>query len=79
MRDFVIWNEPNLNRFWLPQFDRSGDDVAAPAYTSLLAQTYDALKGGLPESGSSAARSPRGASTTRTPIRQTQSPTAVHP
>ena len=42
--DFIIGNEPNLNRFWMPQFDRRGRDLAAPAYEALLAQTYDALK-----------------------------------
>lgn len=41
---YIIGNEPNLNRFWLPQFGPSGEDVAAPAYVSLLAKTYDALK-----------------------------------
>jgi hypothetical protein len=43
-RDFVIGNEPNLNRFWLPQYGLNGEDVAAVAYETLLAQTYDALK-----------------------------------
>ena len=41
---FAIWNEPNLNTFWLYQYDAAGKDIAAPAYTSLLARTYDALK-----------------------------------
>jgi hypothetical protein len=41
---FVVGNEPNLNRFWLPQFNADGSDAAAPAYESLLARTYDALK-----------------------------------
>jgi len=41
---FAVWNEPNLNTFWLYQYDSSGQDIAAPAYTSLLAHTYDALK-----------------------------------
>ena len=41
---FAVWNEPNVNTFWLYQYDASGQDVAAPAYTSLLAKTYDALK-----------------------------------
>jgi hypothetical protein len=41
---FIIGNEPNLNRFWLPQFGRGGKDVAAPAYELLLARTYDAIK-----------------------------------
>ena len=43
-RDFVIGNEPNLNRFWLPQFGPNGENVAARDYLSLLAATYDALK-----------------------------------
>ena len=43
-RHFIIGNEPNLNRFWLPQFDEAGADLAAPAYLQLLAKTYDALK-----------------------------------
>jgi hypothetical protein len=43
-RDFIIGNEPNLNRFWLPQFGPNGEDVAARDYLSLLAETYDALK-----------------------------------
>jgi hypothetical protein len=44
-RDFIIGNEPNLNRFWLPQYGRNGDDVAARDYLTLLAEVYDALKG----------------------------------
>jgi hypothetical protein len=58
----VIGNEPNLNRFWLPQFGPSGEDTAAPQFVSLLAQAYDALKavspairvwgGGLARAGS---------------------------
>ena len=44
IRDIVVGNEPNLNRFWLPQFDESGNDVAAPAYFALLSETYDAAK-----------------------------------
>ena len=30
--DVIVGNEPNLNRFWLPQFDRRGRDTAAPEY-----------------------------------------------
>src|SRR4051794_2612503 len=41
IRDVIVGNEPNLNRFWLPQFGPSGEDLAAPAYVQLLAQTYD--------------------------------------
>jgi hypothetical protein len=45
IRDVIVGNEPNLNRFWLPQFDEAGNDVAAPAYFALLAAVYDAAKG----------------------------------
>lgn len=41
---FIVGNEPNINRFWMPQFDNGGADVAAPAYEAMLADTYDALK-----------------------------------
>jgi hypothetical protein len=44
VRNFAVWNEPNLNGFWLYQFDEAGNDIAAPAYTALLGRTYDALK-----------------------------------
>jgi hypothetical protein len=44
VRHIIIGNEPNLNRFWLPQFGRGGKDVAAPAYVRLLARAYDAIK-----------------------------------
>jgi hypothetical protein len=44
VRDFAVWNEPNLNGFWLRQFDEAGQDIAARDYTALLARTYDALK-----------------------------------
>ena len=40
----IVGNEPNLNRFWLPQFNPDGTDAAAPAYLALLARSYDALK-----------------------------------
>jgi hypothetical protein len=40
----VVGNEPNLNTFWMPQFGRTGSDVAAKNYLDLLARTYDAVK-----------------------------------
>jgi hypothetical protein len=49
VHDFVVGNEPNLNRFWMPQFTRRGTDAAAPAYEMLLAKTYDALKAVSPD------------------------------
>ena len=44
LRILIVGNEPNLNRYWLPQFADDGSDVAASAYESLLARTYDAVK-----------------------------------
>jgi hypothetical protein len=46
---FAVWNEPNLNTFWLYQYGDTGDDIAAPAYEALLARTYDALKAVSPK------------------------------
>jgi hypothetical protein len=75
VRDFIIGNEPNLNRFWMPQFDKRGRDLAAPAYEALLAQTYDALKAVSPDINViGGALSPRGADRANT-SRQTHSPT----
>jgi hypothetical protein len=48
LRHMIIGNEPNINRFWLPQFGRGGSDVAAPTYVRLLARTYDAVKAVAP-------------------------------
>jgi hypothetical protein len=44
LRHVIVGNEPNLNRFWMPQFGPVGEDVAAPSYLSLLSRSYDALK-----------------------------------
>jgi hypothetical protein len=75
VKDFIIGNEPNLNRFWMPQFDKRGRNVAAVAYEALLAQTYDALKAVAPDINViGGAVSPRGADRART-ARQTHSPT----
>lgn len=76
VRDFIIGNEPNLNRFWLPQFTANGGDAAARDYEALLAQTYDALKsvsGSITVIGGSV--SPRGEDDPHS-SRQTHSPTA---
>ncbi|HEX6491537.1 MAG TPA: hypothetical protein VF002_09235 [Gaiellaceae bacterium] len=73
--DFIVGNEPNLNRFWMPQFDRRGRDLAAPAYEALLAQTYDALKAVSPKINViGGALSPRGEDRAFS-TRQTHSPT----
>ena len=75
VRDFIVGNEPNLNMFWMPQFDRRGRDLAAPAYEALLAKTYDALKAVSPEINViGGAVSPRGADRANS-ARPTHSPT----
>jgi hypothetical protein len=76
IREVIVGNEPNLNRYWLPQFGRRGQDVAAPAYVALLATAYDAIKTVDPETfvlGGSV--SPRGSDRPDLP-RHTHSPTA---
>jgi hypothetical protein len=76
VREYISGNEPNLNRYWLPQFGPNGEDVAAPAYVRLLARTYDAMKAVDPKvfiNGGSV--SPRGIDRPGTG-RDTHSPTA---
>jgi len=76
VRYFVIGNEPNINRYWLPQFSPDGTDAAAPAYEALLALTYDALKAVSPKIVVlGGALSPRGGDDPGS-IRPTHSPTA---
>jgi hypothetical protein len=48
-RDVIVGNEPNLNRFWMPQFGVDGSGASARAYLSLLAATYDAVKAVAPD------------------------------
>jgi hypothetical protein len=75
LRYVSLGNEPNSNRFWLPQFGPGGVDAAANAYFALLATAYPAVKKAAPHvtviGGSLAARGndrPNG-------LRQTHSPT----
>jgi hypothetical protein len=75
VHDFIVGNEPNLNRFWMPQYGPNGEDVAAPAYEALLAETYDALKAVRPHSTIyGGALAPRGVDKPNTG-RDTHSPT----
>jgi len=48
VRHVIVGNEPNLNRFWLPQFAPDGSSTAPAAYLQLLAGTYDAVKAAAP-------------------------------
>jgi hypothetical protein len=75
IRYVIVGNEPNLNRFWMPQFTKKGLDAAAPSYLGLLAQTYDAIKAAAPATtviGGSLA--PRGSDDPHV-LRPTHSPT----
>jgi hypothetical protein len=75
LRTIIVGNEPNLNRYWLPQFNEDGSDAAAPAYESLLALTYDAIKAEDPDvTVLGGAVSPRGSDKPEG-IRPTHSPT----
>src|SRR5437899_2382869 len=75
LRGMIVGNEPNLNRFWLPQFNPDGTDAAAPAFESLLAKTYDAIKEVRPKlEVIGVALSPRGGDNPNS-IRLTHSPT----
>ncbi len=74
--DIIVGNEPNLNRFWLPQFAPDGTNASAPAYLGLLATTYDAIKAVDPTvTVWGGALAPRG-SDRPGGIRPTSSPTA---
>ena len=75
VRHVVVGNEPNLNRFWLPQFGPDGSSVSAAAYLQLLERTYDALKAVSPSVRVyGGAVSPRG-SDRAGGVRPTHSPT----
>jgi hypothetical protein len=71
----IVGNEPNLNLFWLPQYDTSGGDAAAASFEGLLATTYDAVKAARPNvEVIGAGLSPRGSDEPAS-TRQTHSPT----
>jgi hypothetical protein len=44
VKEFVIGNEPNLTRFWQPQFNADGSPASGIAFAKFLAASYDALK-----------------------------------
>jgi hypothetical protein len=76
IRHVIVGNEPNLNRFWMPQFQLDGSSASPAAYLTLLAETYDALKAVSPTVRVyGGALSPRGADRPGG-IRPTHSPTA---
>ncbi|HJR95593.1 MAG TPA: cellulase family glycosylhydrolase [Gaiellaceae bacterium] len=46
VRFWSVWNEPNLNLFLTPQFDRKGRSVAPANYAKLYAAAYTGIKAG---------------------------------
>ena len=50
VRFWSIWNEPNLQLFLKPQFDRRGRSVAPRNYARLYAAGYKGVKAGNPRS-----------------------------
>jgi Cellulase (glycosyl hydrolase family 5) len=48
VRFWSVWNEPNLNLFLTPQFDRRGRSVAPANYARLYAAAYAGIKAGNP-------------------------------
>lgn len=49
VKDIIVGNEPNVNRFWQPQYS-GGQDAAATDYEHTLAASYDKLKAVRPDS-----------------------------
>lgn len=76
IRHVIVANEPNLNRFWMPQYELDGSSASPKAYLALLAETYDALKAVSPAVRVyGGALSPRGGDKPGG-VRPTHSPTA---
>ena len=74
--ELIVGNEPNLNRFWMPQFAPDGSNAAAAAFLPLLAETYDAVKAAAPRAVVwGVGLSPRGSDNPAL-SRHTHSPTA---
>jgi hypothetical protein len=48
VQNFIVGNEPNVNRFWQPQYT-GGQDAAGKDYEHTLAYSYDALKVARPD------------------------------
>jgi hypothetical protein len=48
VRFWSVWNEPNLQRFLKPQFDKRGKPLAPRNYAKLYAAAYQGIKTGNP-------------------------------
>jgi hypothetical protein len=75
VKDAIAGNEPNLNTFWMPQFNTDGTSASPANYLAVLAETYDAVKAARPDvTVYGGTVSPRGQDCP-TCSRQTHSPT----
>ena len=48
VRYYSIWNEPNLEQFLSPQYDKKGKDVAPKLYAKLVRAAYGPIKAANP-------------------------------
>jgi glycosyl hydrolase family 39 (putative alpha-L-iduronidase) len=46
VRYYGVWNEPNLNQFLAPQFDRRGRSIGPALYAKLFKAAYTGIKAG---------------------------------
>jgi hypothetical protein len=72
---FSVWNEPNLDQFLTPQYDKRGRDVAPRLYAGMFRSCYAAIKrvnkSALVAAGETA---PRGVDHPRKGIQQSHTP-----
>jgi Cellulase (glycosyl hydrolase family 5) len=74
VRFWSVWNEPNLQRFLKPQFDKRGKALAPRNYAALYAAAYQGIKAGNPSAKVAIGEtSPRGSDRPRG-IRRIHSP-----
>jgi polysaccharide biosynthesis protein PslG len=48
VRRYSVWNEPNTELFFAPQFDEAGRSVSPAAYARVYRATYDGIKAANP-------------------------------
>jgi len=74
VRFWAVWNEPNLNQFLVPQFNRRGKSVAPANYAKLYAAAYKGIKAGSPRAKVAIGETSARGSDRATGIRPTHSP-----
>jgi hypothetical protein len=74
VRFWAVWNEPNLQLFLTPQFDRRGRSVAPANYAKLYAAAYAGIKAGNPQAQVAIGETSARGSDKPTGLRPTHSP-----